>query len=80
MISCTYTNEQMNLVVHKTDGGVTAVAGGDPFNYTITVTNAGSVATSEPVTVTDTIGPGLEFAGTPTVPAGGSCEPPNGSN
>jgi hypothetical protein len=81
VISCTYTNEQMNLVVHKTDGGVVATAGGDPFDYTVTVTNEGSVATSEPVTVTDTIGPGLAFAGTPSLPASaGTCEPPSGSN
>jgi hypothetical protein len=80
VVTCTYTNEQMNLVVHKTDNGATPVAGGDPFNYTVTVTNEGSVATTAPVTVTDTLGPGLEFAGTPTIPAAaGSCAPPSGS-
>jgi fimbrial isopeptide formation D2 family protein len=79
LITCTYTNEQMNLVVRKTDGGATPVEGGDPFNYTITVTNEGSVATSDPVTVVDTLGPGLAFAGTPTISAGGgSCAPPAG--
>ncbi len=55
-------------------------SGGDPFNYTITVTNEGPLATSAAVTVTDTIGPGLEFAGTPSIPAStGSCAPPAGS-
>jgi hypothetical protein len=68
-----------NLVVHKSDGGATPVAGADPFNYTITVTNQGPVATSAPVTVTDTMGPGLTFAGAPTMPpAMGSCAPPAG--
>ena len=74
------TWELSNLVVHKTDGGATPVAGGDAFNYTITVTNEGPLATSAPVTVTDTLGPGLEFAGTPSIPAStGSCAPPSGS-
>jgi uncharacterized repeat protein (TIGR01451 family) len=74
------TWELSNLVVHKTDGGATPVAGGDPFNYTITVTNEGPLATSAAVTVTDTIGPGLEYAGTPSMPAStGSCAPPSGS-
>jgi fimbrial isopeptide formation D2 family protein len=69
-----------NLVVHKTANGATPVAGGDPFNYTITVTNEGALATSAPVTMTDTIGPGLEFAGTPSMPvSAGSCAPPSGS-
>jgi uncharacterized repeat protein (TIGR01451 family) len=77
-ITCTYTNERMNLFVHKTDGGVTATAGGTPFNYTITVGNNGSIATSEPITVTDTLPAGIAFAGTPQVPAGGSCDPPVG--
>ena len=68
-----------NLLVHKTAGGATPVAGGDPFNYTITVTNEGPLATSAPVTVTDTLGPGLEFAGMPSMPASaGSCVPPSG--
>ncbi len=70
-----------NLVVHKTANGATPVAGGDPFNYTITVTNEGPLATSSPVTVTDTIGSGLEFAGTPSMPvSAGSCAPPSGSS
>src|SRR5262249_53712597 len=29
-ITCTYTNERMNLFVHKTDGGATPTAGGAP--------------------------------------------------
>ena len=53
--------------------GATAVAGGPPFSYTVTVHNAGSVATTAPITVTDTLPAGLSFAGTPTVPAGTSC-------
>jgi uncharacterized repeat protein (TIGR01451 family)/LPXTG-motif cell wall-anchored protein len=77
-IVCTYTNERMNLFVHKTDGGATPTAGGAPFNYTITVGNDGSVATTEPITVTDTLPAGITFAGTPHVPAGGSCDPPAG--
>jgi len=70
-----------NLVLRKTiAGGVTPVAGGDPFNYTITVTNEGSLATTEDATVTDTLGPGLAFAGTATVADNaGTCAPPSGS-
>jgi hypothetical protein len=77
-ITCTYTNERMNLFVHKTDGGATPTAGGAPFNYTITVGNDGSVATTEPITVTDTLPAGVTFAGAPQVPAGGSCATPVG--
>jgi hypothetical protein len=77
-IVCTYTNERMNLFVHKTDGGARPISDGSPFNYTITVGNAGSVATTEPITVTDTLPAGITFAGTPQVPAGGSCTPPVG--
>jgi fimbrial isopeptide formation D2 family protein len=77
-ITCTYTNERMNLFVHKTDGGATPVAGGAPFNYTITVGNDGSVASTAPITVTDTLPDGLAFAGSPQVPAGGTCAPPVG--
>jgi uncharacterized repeat protein (TIGR01451 family) len=77
-ITCTYTNERMNLFVHKSDGGATAIIGGPPINYTITVGNNGSVATSDPITVTDTLPAGLAFAGSPQVPTGGSCAAPVG--
>jgi hypothetical protein len=77
-ITCTYTNERMNLFVHKTDGGATATIGGPPINYTITVGNNGSVATTDPITVTDTLPAGLAFAGSPQAPAGGSCASPVG--
>ena len=69
-----------NLAVQKSLGGATPVAGGDPFNYTLTVTNEGPIATSAPITVVDTLGPGLAFAGTASIPASaGSCAPPSGS-
>ncbi len=78
-IVCTFTNELFNLVVDKDDGGATAVGGGPPFDYTITVSNIGSVATAAPITVTDTLPTGLSFAGAPTLPNGVSCDAPAGS-
>ena len=78
-VTATKTWVLSNLSVRKSTDA-TPVAGGDPFNYTIVVTNEGPFATSAPVTVVDTLGPGLVFAGTASMPAtAGSCVPPSGS-
>ena len=44
----------------------TAVAVGDTIDYTITATVSAGATTSEPVVVTDTLGPGLQVASPPT--------------
>lgn len=43
---------------------------GDTFNYTITVTNTGTVTTSNPFTLTDALPNNVTLGGTPTATAG----------
>jgi uncharacterized repeat protein (TIGR01451 family) len=43
---------------------------GGTFNYTITMTNTGNIATTSPLTITDTLPQYLTLGGTPTSPAG----------
>ena len=66
---CTITNddEPVDLKITKNDDGVTAIAGGAPFDYTITVQNIGArdVDLSEPVTVTDELPAGLSWVSFP---------------
>jgi uncharacterized repeat protein (TIGR01451 family) len=62
-VTCTIVNDDqpVDLELTKTDGGVTAVAGGDPFDYTLTIDNVGTrdVDLDEPVTVVDELPAGL---------------------
>ncbi len=62
---CTIINNDapVDLQLVKSDGGITAVAGGAPFAYTISVQNVGTrnVDLGEPVTVTDVLPTGLEW-------------------
>jgi len=66
---CTIVNDDrpVDLQLVKSDGGVTAVAGGAPFDYTISVRNVGTrnVDLGEPVTVTDVLPAGLEWVSFP---------------
>ena len=63
--SCNMTNDDdpLDLAITKTDDGLVKVAGGDSFNYTITVDNLGprDARASEVVTVTDRLPVGFEF-------------------
>ena len=58
-VTCVITNQDLpvDLELTKSDGGITAVAGGAPFDYTLTVRNVGerNVDSGEPVTVTDVL-------------------------
>ena len=62
-VVCTIVNddEPVDLQLTKSDGGAVAMAGGPPFQYTITVTNVGrrDIDLGEPVTVTDDLPAGL---------------------
>ena len=78
-ITCTFTNEQMNLRVQKRGGGVEAVAGGAPIDYTITVSNAGERRDQRADHRDRQLSAGLSFAGAPTLPAGATCAPPSGA-
>jgi uncharacterized repeat protein (TIGR01451 family)/LPXTG-motif cell wall-anchored protein len=64
-VTCRLTNDDdpVDLVITKTDDGVTKIAGGPPFAYTITVDNLGprDASTTEPVTVTDQLPAGFDF-------------------
>ena len=64
-VYCNVTNRDLpvDLEIDKGDGDVTAVAGGAPFDYTITVSNIGDrdVDADEPVTVTDELPAGMSF-------------------
>jgi uncharacterized repeat protein (TIGR01451 family)/LPXTG-motif cell wall-anchored protein len=56
-----------DLELVKADGGATGVAGGAPFEYTISVRNVGErdADASDPVTVTDTLPAGLVWVAVP---------------
>ncbi|MEO1058248.1 MAG: hypothetical protein AAFY28_15160, partial [Actinomycetota bacterium] len=54
-----------DLQMEKDDGGAIAIAGGDPFTYTLTVTNVGGVSTGEPVIVTDELPEQFEWVSFP---------------
>ena len=68
---CTVTNTLKNvdgavdLSITKTDNGLDQVAGGDSFDYTITVDNLGPGDPSGAVTVTDLLPAGLTFVDAP---------------
>ena len=72
-IDCTITNddddvaEPMDLAITKTDDGLVKVAGGDSFDYTITVQNLGSgnLSAYEPAIVTDQLPDGFVFVAYP---------------
>ena len=56
----------VDLSITKTDNGLDQVAGGDSFDYTITVDNPGDVDPTGAVTVTDELPAGLQFVAFPT--------------
>lgn len=58
-----------NIALQKA-ANTTYLTPGQIFNYVLTATNSGSVPTSDPYTVTDTLPPGLTLAGTPTATTG----------
>ena len=68
-VTCTIINddEPIDLEITKDDGGFEAVAGGAPFDYTISVRNIGTrdADLSEPVTVTDELPIGLVWVSFP---------------
>ncbi len=68
-ITCTITNDDNNvdLSVTKSDGGITA-SPGQTFPYTITVRNIGThdVAVDDPVTLTDVLPAQLSFVSGPS--------------
>src|SRR6185503_3230860 len=45
----------IDLTLDKSDGGVTAIAGGAPFNYTLTINNAGPSDATTAAMVTDVL-------------------------
>ena len=67
--TCTIVNddEPIDLELTKDDGGAEAVAGGAPFDYTISVQNVGTrdLDLGEPVTVTDVLPAGLSWVSFP---------------
>lgn len=69
-VTCNVTNvaDPVDLSITKTDDGQSHVAGGAPFNYTITVDNLGprDATSTDPVTVTDRLPAGLEFVAYPS--------------
>ncbi len=68
-VTCEITNDDdpVDLELTKSDGGATAVAGGDPFPYTITIENVGTraVDTVEDVVVVDALPSGFEWVSFP---------------
>jgi uncharacterized repeat protein (TIGR01451 family) len=66
-----------DLKIQKSDGNATAIAGGAPFSYTLTVTNVGGISTGEPVTVTDVLPTGFVW-NTPNEDPGSRCDVPVG--
>ncbi len=68
-VTCILTNEHdpIDLAITKTDDGQVKVAGGDPFDYTITVDNLGprDAEVADNVMVTDQLPAGLEFVSFP---------------
>ena len=69
-VTCDVTNlaDPVDLAITKTDDGQSHVAGGAPFDYTITVDNLGQrdASGTDPVTVTDRLPAGLEFVDYPS--------------
>ena len=69
-VACEITNDDdpVDLELTKDDGGATAVAGGDPFPYTITVSNVGprAVDSDDPVAVVDVLPDGFEWVSFPS--------------
>ncbi|TDT14717.1 putative repeat protein (TIGR01451 family) [Ilumatobacter fluminis] len=67
--TCTITNddEPVDLEITKNDDGVTVIAGGAPFDYTITVQNVGTrdADLGEPVTVVDELPLPLQWVSFP---------------
>ena len=61
-------DDPVDLQITKNDDGITAIAGGAPFDYTIAVQNIGTrdVDLSEPVTVTDELPGGLSWVSFPS--------------
>jgi uncharacterized repeat protein (TIGR01451 family) len=59
--------DPVDLALTKSDDGLVKMAGGDSFDYTITIENVGSgnVALDAPVTVTDDLPAGLVFVSFP---------------
>ena len=68
--TCTLTNDDdpIDLAITKSDDGLVQVAGGQNFDYTITVDNLGprDANLGEPVTVTDQLPVGFDFVSYPT--------------
>jgi uncharacterized repeat protein (TIGR01451 family)/LPXTG-motif cell wall-anchored protein len=64
-VTCNVTNvaDPVDLAITKVDDGQSHVAGGAPFDYTITVDNLGprDASITDSVTVTDRLPAGLEF-------------------
>ncbi|MCB0968765.1 MAG: hypothetical protein KDB37_18170, partial [Ilumatobacter sp.] len=67
--TCTITNvaQPVDLAITKNDDGVTAIAGGAPFDYTITVQNVGTrdADLGEPITVVDELPLPLQWVSFP---------------
>ena len=57
----------MDLALTKSDDGLVKIAGGDSFDYTITIQNVGgsNVSANAAVTVTDDLPAGLVFVSFP---------------
>ena len=72
----TCTDLPGDLKLEKDDGGITVIADGAPFTYTLTITNVVGISTGSPVTVTDRLPAKFEWDSYPDVD--GSlpfCEP-----
>ncbi|MCL2559003.1 MAG: hypothetical protein FWE07_00830 [Turicibacter sp.] len=54
------------LLVEKTNDAPTLIPPGANFNYIITITNTGGLATANPITITDNLPPSVTLTGTPT--------------
>ncbi len=69
-VTCNLTNDDdpIDLVITKTSDGLSKIAGGASFNYTITVDNLGprDASPTESVTVTDQLPAGLSFVTVPS--------------
>ena len=58
------------LIVAKSNDTVSDIAPGDSFNYIITITNRGTIATANPITITDTLPQYVTLTGIPASAAG----------